>query len=150
MQELSLKSGGGRNFGRGCNLGRVRYVFFPIMSPFYYTPSRFLVLTCTYNAILFQKGTSGLSKCTYMYMYSCIICRHSKIRLIQTHLVSFRLHLLLPFRGKVTICTSEAIEHGNQLTAVLVLGVEGVVIADSLNELQYWEVLEERHVTLIL
>ncbi len=25
MQELSLKSGGGRNFGRGRNLGRVRY-----------------------------------------------------------------------------------------------------------------------------
>ena len=69
---------------------------------------------------------------------------------MQTHLVRLRLHLLLPFRGKVTICTSEAVEHGNQLTAVLILGVEGVVIADSLNELQYWEVLEERHVTLIL
>ncbi len=27
MQELSLKSGGGRNFGRGRNLGRVRYTF---------------------------------------------------------------------------------------------------------------------------
>ncbi len=25
MQELSLKSGGGRNFGRGRNLGRARY-----------------------------------------------------------------------------------------------------------------------------
>ena len=27
MQELSLKSGGGRNFGRGRNLGRVRYMY---------------------------------------------------------------------------------------------------------------------------
>ncbi len=27
MQELSLKSGGGRNFGRGRNLGRVRYIY---------------------------------------------------------------------------------------------------------------------------
>ncbi len=26
MQELSLKSGGGRNFGRGRNPGRVRYM----------------------------------------------------------------------------------------------------------------------------
>ncbi len=26
MQELSLKSGGGRNFGRGRNLSRVRYM----------------------------------------------------------------------------------------------------------------------------
>ncbi len=31
MQELSLKSGGGRNFGRGRNLGRVRYAFWPIL-----------------------------------------------------------------------------------------------------------------------
>ncbi len=28
MQELSLKSGGGRNFGRGRNLGRVRYMIY--------------------------------------------------------------------------------------------------------------------------
>ncbi len=32
MQELSLKSGGGRNFRRGRNLGRVRYVIEEVIS----------------------------------------------------------------------------------------------------------------------
>ncbi len=32
MQELSLKSGGGRNFGRGRNLGRVRYLDLQVLS----------------------------------------------------------------------------------------------------------------------
>ena len=41
MQELSLKSGGGRNFGRGHNLGRVRYNYIDATEIPYYIAGNF-------------------------------------------------------------------------------------------------------------